>query len=359
MSRYDDIADLPIKIDGIDLGRLETTLPSGMRRVTTLVRLRGAGEDGVGEDVTYDAPDHDDYPGSAAEPLDPPRRTSIEGFSRWLDGVGLFPARRPSQRAYLSYRRWAFESAALDLALRQAGTALAAALKVEPQAVRFVVSTRLPSPPSAAPLRAIGRAYPGTRFKLDPTSEWDDTVVREIAALDAVDVLDFKGRYRGTPVDQAPDAALYRRVAEAFPAAWLEDPALTPETDAALAPHRDRITWDAPIHGVEDVLALPFRPRMLNVKPSRFGSLRALMAFHDHCHAAGIGRYGGGQFELGPGRGQIQYLASLFHADAPNDVAPRGFNVDPTPSGLPASPLAPAPEPIGFRWDDGTPGGER
>ena len=35
--------------------------------------------------------------------------------------------------------------------------------------------------------------------------------------------------------------------------------------------------------------------------------------------------YGGGQFELGPGRGQIQYLASVFHPDGPNDVAPTGF----------------------------------
>ena len=61
--------------------------------------------------------------------------------------------------------------------------------------------------------------------------------------------------------------------------------------------------------------------------------------------------YGGGQFELGPGRGQIQYLASLFHPDSPNDVAPGGFN-DPLPSpGLPSSPLAPSPSETGFRWD--------
>jgi hypothetical protein len=55
-------------------------------------------------------------------------------------------------------------------------------------------------------------------------------------------------------------------------------------------------------------------------------------------------------FELGPGRGQIQYLASLFHPDGPNDVAPRAYN-DPDPRpGLPASPLEAAPEDVGFRW---------
>ena len=38
-----------------------------------------------------------------------------------------------------------------------------------------------------------------------------------------------------------------------------------------------------------------------------------------------------------------QALAALFHADAPNDVAPTGFNETPIPSGLAVSPLAPPP----------------
>jgi hypothetical protein len=117
-----------------------------------------------------------------------------------------------------------------------------------------------------------------------------------------------------------------------------------------LEPHRDRVTWDAPLHSVADVEALPFPPRTLNSKPSRFGFLRELLDFYDHCEARGIALYGGGMFELGPGRGQIQYLASLFHPDAPNDVAPGGYN-DPEPrAGLPPSPLEPAPDRVGFRW---------
>ena len=39
-----------------------------------------------------------------------------------------------------------------------------------------------------------------------------------------------------------------------------------------------------------------------------------------------MGAYGGGQYELGPGRGQIQYLAGVFHPDAPNDIAPAGYD---------------------------------
>ena len=111
-----------------------------------------------------------------------------------------------------------------------------------------------------------------------------------------------------------------------------------------LAPHRERVTWDAPIHSVADVEALAWPPRVLNSKPSRFGRLREVLAFYDHCAANGIALYGGGMFELGPGRGQIQYLASLFHPDGPNDVAPRAYN-DPEPrAGLPSSPLQPTPE---------------
>ncbi len=164
--------------------------------------------------------------------------------------------------------------------------------------------------------------------------------------------MDFKSFYRGTVVDQAPDPVLYRRVVEAFPRAWIEDPdVVTAETAAALAGEHDRITWDAPIHSIADIEALPFPPRMVNIKPSRIGGLKKLCDTYDYCAQHGIGAYGGGQFELGPGRGQAQYLASVFHPDAPNDLAPAGFNVDDPPPGLPTSPLPPAPSRIGFRWE--------
>ena len=194
-------------------------------------------------------------------------------------------------------------------------------------AFRFVVSKRLPSPPTVDPLRRLLASYPGTRLKLDPTSEWTAAVVEELSVLDAVDIVDLKAAYRGTAVDQPTDPALYARVAEGFPTAIIEDPDVDdPEARAVLEPYRDRISWDAIIHSVADVEALPFPPKTLNVKPSRFGSLSALFATYDYCERRSIQMYGGGQFELGPGRGQIQYLASLFHPDGPNDVAPKGYN---------------------------------
>jgi hypothetical protein len=144
---------------------------------------------------------------------------------------------------------------------------------------------------------------------------------------------------------------LYRRVVEAFPDAWIEDPdVVTPDTAGALANDHDRITWDAPIHSIADIEALPFAPRMVNLKPSRIGGLARLCAAYDYCAEHEIAAYGGGQFELGPGRGQAQYLASVFHPDTPNDLAPAGYNVEDPPAGLPASPLPAEPDTVGFRW---------
>ena len=341
------ISELPLEIESFELERLELAVSREFTRVTTIVHLRGAGEEGVGEDVTYGVREQDEFQ-RAGPQLPLSGSWTLESFSAQLDGLTLFPV-EPDQVAYRDYRRWALESAALDLALRQAGTSLAAALERRPRPIAYVASMRLPEPPSLEPLRRWLELYPELRFKLDPTSGWGDGFVDELAALGKVDVADLKGAYKGTVVDQPPDPALYRRVAERLPGALIEDPALTEETIAVLEPYRDRITWDAPIHSVGDVLGLPFRPKVLNVKPSRSGPLARLFEFYDWCEENGVGLYGGGQFELGPGRGQIQYLASVFHPDASNDVAPAGFNAGLQP-GLPRSPLAP-PDPLapGFR----------
>ncbi len=350
METYSRVAGLGLEVEGYELEGLERDVSSDFTRRTTVVRLHGAGEEGVGEDVTYDAALHEPF--ERAGPVHPLAGShTFDSFSELVGGLDLFPAAPPRIPEWRLYRRWAFESAALDLALRQAKRSLAGALGRGPRPVRFVVSLRLGEPPSLERVLRLLELYPGTRFKLDPTGDWDEALVAELAALDVVDTLDLKAAYKRTPVHGPADPRLYRLVAEAFPSAWIEDPDLDdPEAARALAPHRGRITWDAPIHSVADIERLPFSPRMLNFKPSRFGSMRALLDAYDLCAEGGIGVYGGGQFELGPGRGQIQYLASLLHPDAPNDVAPGGYN-EPAPGpGLPSSPLEPSPAPTGFRW---------
>lgn len=338
------VRDLALRIDGVGTEVLSFEVSPEFTRKTTVVTLRGGGHEGVGEDVTYSPDEHD---ADRFPELELAGDWTLASLSASLDESDLFPAGEPDQHAYYDYRRWAFESAALDLALRQAGRSLGDQLGRPSRPVTFVSSGR------ATGLEGWLALYPALRFKLDATEDWTDQVVAELAARRNVDVVDLKGQYSGTVVDAPPDAELYLRVAGGFPEAWIEDPALTAETDAVLEPHRDRITWDAPIHSWSDVESLAFPPRCLNSKPSRFGSVERLFEFYDRCSELGIALYGGGQWELGPGRGQIQLLASLFHPDGPNDVAPGGYNSPEPLAGLETSPLAPRPDAVGFRRQTG------
>jgi L-alanine-DL-glutamate epimerase-like enolase superfamily enzyme len=346
---FDRLADLPISVERYELEGLERDVSSAFTRLTTVIRLFGGEHEGVGEDVVYDGVDHIAF--QEAGPVhDLSGASTLGEFCELIHALDLFPVEPERGEVSRLYRRWAFESAGLDLALRQAGVSLHEHLGVPPKPVHFVVSLRLGDPPTIEPVARRLASYPTLQFKLDPVSAWTEELFEELVETGAVESVDLKGLYRGTVVDAAPDPVLYERCVRYFPDAWIEDPAITPETEGVLEPARDRITWDAEIHGVADIEGLPWRPRMVNVKPSRVGGLRELCETYDYCNEHGIGMYGGGQFELGPGRGHIQYLASLFHAEAPNDTAPGGFNeVDP-PAGLPVSPLAPVPSAVGFRW---------
>jgi hypothetical protein len=353
MSTFDALADLPLVIDGYGLEGLELQTP-GFERLSTVIHLEGGGEEGLGEDVTYDAVDHVALQDAGAT-LDLTGHATLGEFCEFMAGVDTFPA-EPQRDVSRRYRRWAFESAALDLALRQSGLGIAAALGRDPRPLTFVCSMRLSAgedqPSSIEPLRRKLDAYPTLRFKLDPTNDWSDELIDELVETGAVDSLDLKGFYKGTVVDVETDPELYRKLIAAFPDAWLEDPDVNAETRPILEPVHDRITWDAPIHSIADIEALPWTPKLVNVKPSRIGGLRDLCETYDHCDEQGIGAYGGGQWELGVGRGQIQVLASLFHPDTPNDTAPRGYNETEPPPGLPASPLEPKVAPAGFRWKE-------
>jgi hypothetical protein len=352
MATFDLLRDLPLEVDGYELSGLSAQVSSGFERLSTIVHLTGAGLEGVGEDVVYDAEDH-----VALQDAGPVHAQTLSGsyslgeFCELVDSLDLFGVEPQRGEVSRLYRRWTFHSAALDLALRQSGISLSGALRREARPLTFVVSLRLGEPATIEPIKRRLDRYPTLRFKLDPTSSWTPELIDELVATGAVDSVDFKSFYKGTVVDNPPDPVLYERVIKAFGDAWLEDPDVeTPGTAATLQSDHHRITWDAPIHSIEDIEALPFPPRMVNVKPSRIGGLKKLCDAYDYCAERGIGAYGGGQFELGPGRGQAQYLAAIFHPDTPNDLAPSGYNQEDPPGGLPSSPLPVAADPVGFRW---------
>ena len=348
-SLWPRLAELPLVVEACEYDGLHAVLAYEFERFTTHVRLVGAGTEGLGEDVSAMREDgttlHETQP---ALPLE--GEWTLAGFCDHLARVELWPE-PPEWDVAVHFRTWAFESAALDLALRQAGRPLHDVLGLGPQPVRFVNSLGLgKDEPSIEPLRRRLARSPGVRFKLDAEATWSPALVDEVASTGAVDTIDFKGQYGFEVEDPEALAALYDHVLAAFPDAYLEDPHDRPEIAQRLADQLERVSYDSPIRSAENIGATPLAARVVNVKPSRIGSLRALFEVYARCAREQRPMYGGGMGELGVGRGQIELLAALFHADAPNDVAPSAYNEDDPADGLPASPLAPRPETTGFRW---------
>jgi hypothetical protein len=346
---YDQLASLDLQIDGYTLALRERDTSSGFTRTTTLLTLYGDDETGYGEDVTYDSePHYELVDGDHDLPIT--GSYSFAEFSGAVADIDLFFGDEPGSSIFRSYRRWAFESAALDLALKQAGTNLGEHLGRSYSPVRFVVSTRLKEPPTGDRVMEWLDRNPDLEFKLDPTPEWTPELVETLAETGAVQTLDLKGKYKGTDVDVPADPELYELIRDGFPDAIIEDPNLTDETRPVFEGHEDRVSWDYPIRSIETVEELPWEPSWLNIKPSRFGSVQSLLDTIEYCEKREIQLYGGGQFELGVGREQIQALASLFYPDGPNDVAPGSYN-DPEPSDdLPRSPLTAPSDPAGLEW---------
>lgn len=332
---------LPVEIETLELTSLRRALVDGVRE-TTLVRLRGPGGEGLGEDVTFDAADRRALL-AARLPAELSQMRTVGDVAALIEDRDL-TAERPRWDAVSRYRRWAVEAAALDLALRQAGIGLAEALGRRPAPLHFVVSRRVEK---AEEVLDLVHRHPGVRLKLDATLAWTEPVAAAIARRGAVATIDLKGTAPGSPVHLEPDPVLYERVARLFPDAWLEDPGLTPETEPVLAAHSRRISWDEPIATAEDV---PTDAGAVNVKPARIGSIRGVLSVLERCATLGIPVYGGGQSEIGPGRGQAQLLAALFSPTAPNDLAPEAYNDAEPAAAAPQSPVAAPGAITGFRW---------
>ena len=193
MRLFDRVRELPLVIDRVELEAHALPLKHLTRR-TTVIHLHGEGHEGVGEDVSYDGDLQLAFTDDALPPL--AGRHTLEGFS---DLVADQPG----------YRPWGLESAALDLALRQAGTSLAAVAGREPKPVRFVVSQ--------SAIREWRELYPELRFKLDASDKWTDELVAELAGTDAVDVVDLKGLYDGRVGGSDADRRALRTRGGRFP----------------------------------------------------------------------------------------------------------------------------------------------
>ena len=112
MTTFDRLTDLPIEIEGYELDRLEREVSSEFTRLSTVVRMRGGGEEGVGEDVTYDALDHIALQ-DAGPAHDLAGARTLGDLCELVEGLDLFPS-PPVRDVSRLYRQWAFESSALD-----------------------------------------------------------------------------------------------------------------------------------------------------------------------------------------------------------------------------------------------------
>ncbi len=281
--------------------------------------------------MVYEADDQGRFQ-AAGPPAGLAGEHTLASFSALLEGLAQL-------------RRWGFEAPRSTWRCGRRGVPLHEVLGREPQPVRFVVST---GPQRIGHIREV---HPDMRFKLDPTSEWDEALVQRLA-----DSTRGRRRLQGDlhlagrePLRRGRSLSLDRRCTarRADRGPGLNDP----QKAEILEPHRGRITGDAPIHSVADVDALPFPPLTLNSKPSRFGSLRGLLDFYDTCSERGIASTGAASSSSGGRGGQIQYLASLFHPDAPNECRPPSeYNRPEWPRGFLAARCRQTRTRAAFRW---------
>src|SRR4051794_9070390 len=138
MTAWPTLAALPLHVESYALDRLSQAFAYGTERVTTRIRLKGRGEEGLGEDVSIIPGGDETNTLHATGPVLPlAGEWTLGGFCEQLKSVEQWrhaPEWEPMRR----WRNWAFESAALDLALRQAGAPLHEVIERQPRPVRFV-----------------------------------------------------------------------------------------------------------------------------------------------------------------------------------------------------------------------------
>ncbi len=138
---YARVAGLTLRIDRCELLPLVRDVSSGFTKISIVVRLTGNGHEGLGEDITWDQIDQIELLRHAGDLAWLRGTRTLDELSTLVGLADLFPV-APIRDSARYYRRWAFESAALDLALRQNGLSLQDAVDREARPVSFVASVR-------------------------------------------------------------------------------------------------------------------------------------------------------------------------------------------------------------------------
>ena len=162
MSDWQKLRDLPIEVERFEFEANDVEYSPEFTRGSTIVHIKGGGHEGIGEDVAYEVLDH-----IANRDLGPrfdlTEPKTLGELCELLGELDLYEGAPPERDVSRHYRRWAYESAALDLALRQNGIALWEALERDPKPLRFVCSTRLSTFEDDSKSRSEGRAASASR----------------------------------------------------------------------------------------------------------------------------------------------------------------------------------------------------
>ena len=279
MATYDRIADLPLVVERVGYQPHVLEMPR-FTRVTTVVQLPGGGEEGLGEDVTYDAETHEPASRSAARTLPLAGELDVRLV---LDAGSASStcSRTAAEHARSTATTAAGRSRARRSTSRCARPGRSLAGGARPRA-RAGQLRRLAAPGRAAErsspcTRRLAR-YPGAALQARRHARLGRRADRR-AGRDRRGRLDrLQGRLQGHAGRRAaPTRGSTGACAEAFPDAWLEDPDLDAEPTrrgarartATGSPGTRRSTrWPTSRR-------CPFPPRTVNLKPSRFGSLRS------------------------------------------------------------------------------------
>jgi len=319
----DALVALPLVIEDIGCTVSDVPVPSypdGPRPSAT-VSLSGHGIIGRGEHVDWTRADHERFCTHATETVP---------HGRW--GLGAWAAAMREQTPW-PYARAALEAAAIDLALRQAGTTLGGLVDVLPRPVRFVLSFGRRADP-AAEIARWREQGPGLLFKIDVDPGWTTATYETLGRLEAVAILDFKG---------GGSARDHEHAHCVMPEALIEDPAVAAAPwSASLAA---RVSFDALVTCAGDLTRLPVPPAAINIKPARMGGVLEALRCAAACDVARVPIYFGGMFEIGVGRRQLWALAALLAPDGPNDVAPIVTGTGSAFARLPSVLRVPAPSP--------------
>jgi hypothetical protein len=299
----DRLSALSVAIDDIQADRGEVALAGYYEetRPAGFAVLRGRGFSGSGECVAWTAAEQSEF-AAACERLALPASSTVGALSILLARDLDDP-----------YHRAAVEGAAIDLALRQAGTNPFALAGVPARPVAFCRSLGRIDDPLAAIAEVLARDSQA-RIKIDiPAEGWPTPTWEDLSDTRRIVVLDFK---RGSDLDQV------RLAHAAIPDAWLEDPPAEAVTLDPRGSWRDRVALDGYVLAAVDLDDPEIPPAAVNVKAPRVGGWMEALRCLEECRRRGLHAYIGGMFEVGSGRLQARVLASLFTADAWNDVAP-------------------------------------